>query len=70
MVEVAWWPGVSVIPLVDEGLGKSAYPVDLTDGGALAMGAASLLTRAGYRDVTVLDGGPQDWAGRSLEVTQ
>ncbi|MGZ6833565.1 MAG: hypothetical protein ACXVGN_10445 [Mycobacteriaceae bacterium] len=113
--------GVNVIPLVDEGLGNSAYLVDLTDGRALAvdasrdlrglraaaerrgltlayaadthlhadfltgavafaasdgsrvMGAASLLTRAGYRDVTVLEGGPQDWTGwtgRSLEVTQ
>ena len=36
-----------------------------------AMGAASLLARAGRADVSVLDGGPQDWAdatGRSLEV--
>ena len=36
-----------------------------------AMGAASLLARAGRRDVSVLDGGPQDWAdttGASLEV--
>lgn len=38
-----------------------------------AMGAASLLTRAGHRNVTVLDGGPQDWAdksGNALEVGQ
>lgn len=36
-----------------------------------AMGAASLLARAGRTDVSVLLGGPQDWAeitGRSLEV--
>lgn len=34
-----------------------------------AMGAASLLERAGRDDVSVLDGGPQDWAdatGRAL----
>jgi rhodanese-related sulfurtransferase len=38
-----------------------------------AMGAASLLARAGHHDVTVLDGGPQDWADKSgyaLEVGQ
>jgi len=36
-----------------------------------AMGAASLLARAGRRDISALDGGPQDWAdatGESLEV--
>jgi len=36
-----------------------------------AMGAASLLARAGRTDVSVLDGGPQDWAdatGENLEV--
>ena len=36
-----------------------------------AMGAASLLARAGRSDVSVLDGGPQDWAdatGESLWV--
>jgi rhodanese-related sulfurtransferase len=36
-----------------------------------AMGAASLLARAGRTDVSVLDGGPQDWAdatGGCLEV--
>jgi len=31
--------------------------------GERAMGAASLLERAGHRDLAVLDGGPQDWAG-------
>jgi len=38
--------------------------------GERAMGAASLLARAGRRDLSVLDGGPDDWAattGRSLE---
>lgn len=36
-----------------------------------AMGAASLLVRSGRTDVSVLNGGPQDWAevtGRGLEV--
>jgi len=36
-----------------------------------AMGAASVLERAGRSDLTVLDGGPQDWAdatGRALET--
>jgi len=36
-----------------------------------AIEAASLLARAGRRDISVLDGGPQDWAdatGESLEV--
>jgi hydroxyacylglutathione hydrolase len=35
-----------------------------------AMGAASLLERAGHRDLAVLEGGPDDWAettGGSLE---
>jgi rhodanese-related sulfurtransferase len=31
--------------------------------GERAMGAASLLERAGHRDVAVLVGGPADWAG-------
>ncbi len=38
-----------------------------------AMGAASLLARTGHHNVTVLDGGPQDWAdksGNALEVSQ
>lgn len=36
-----------------------------------AMGAASLLARAGHTDISVLNGGPQDWAdvtGGSLKV--
>jgi len=39
--------------------------------GERAMGAASLLARAGQRDLSVLDGGPEDWAGatgRPLEA--
>ena len=39
--------------------------------GERAMGAASLLARAGHRDVAVLAGGPEDWAattGRRLEA--
>ena len=41
--------------------------------GERAMGAASLLARAGRRDVTVLDGGPDDWAektGNALRAAQ
>jgi len=40
--------------------------------GERAMGAASLLERAGHRNVAVLDGGPDSWVeatGNSLEVT-
>lgn len=39
--------------------------------GERAMGAASLLERAGHGQVAVLDGGPEQWAdatGQSLEV--
>lgn len=60
--------------LIGRAGGLPAGPIVVMCGhGERAMGAASLLTRAGYRDVTVLEGGPQDWAGRtgrSLEVTQ
>lgn len=41
--------------------------------GERAMSAASLLARAGRRDVTVLEGGPEDWAektGNALRVGQ
>jgi hydroxyacylglutathione hydrolase len=41
--------------------------------GERAMGAASLLARAGHHNVTVLDGGPRVWAdktGNALEVAQ
>lgn len=40
--------------------------------GERAMGAASLLERAGHRDVSILDGGPDSWVeatGKSLEVS-
>ena len=39
--------------------------------GERAMGAASLLARAGHADLVVLEGGPEDWAaatGRDLET--
>jgi hydroxyacylglutathione hydrolase len=39
--------------------------------GERAMGAASLLARAGHADLVVLDGGAEDWAfatGRALEI--
>jgi hydroxyacylglutathione hydrolase len=39
--------------------------------GERAIGAASLLERAGHCDLTVLEGGPDDWAratGRSLQT--
>lgn len=36
---------VNVIPLVDEGLGNSAYLVDLADGRALAVDASRDLRR-------------------------
>ncbi len=41
--------------------------------GERAMGAASLLARAGHHRVTVVDGGPRDWAektGNALQVGQ
>jgi hydroxyacylglutathione hydrolase len=41
--------------------------------GERAMGAASLLARAGRLDITVLNGGPEDWAektGHALRVDQ
>jgi hydroxyacylglutathione hydrolase len=41
--------------------------------GERAMSAASLLARAGRRDITVLEGGPEDWAektGNALRVGQ
>jgi hydroxyacylglutathione hydrolase len=41
--------------------------------GERAMGAASLLERAGHRDLTVLAGGPNDWAratGEKLQTEQ
>jgi glyoxylase-like metal-dependent hydrolase (beta-lactamase superfamily II)/rhodanese-related sulfurtransferase len=60
-------------------LGALAGDIELPPGpigvmcsrGQRAMTGASLLERAGYRDLTVLAGGPDDWAeatGRSLEA--
>lgn len=48
-------------------------PLVVMCGHSECAGAASLVTRAGHHNVTVLDGGPQDWAdksGNSLEVGQ
>jgi hydroxyacylglutathione hydrolase len=45
-----------------------AGPVAVMCGhGERAMGAASLLARAGRTDISVLDGGPEDWAGAAGE---
>lgn len=41
--------------------------------GERAMGAASLLARSGHQHVTVLDGGPREWAdagGGPLETSR
>lgn len=40
----------------------AAPTVLMCNHGERAMGAASLLARAGHRDVAVLAGGPEDWA--------
>ncbi|HEV8560154.1 MAG TPA: rhodanese-like domain-containing protein [Actinophytocola sp.] len=48
-----------------------AGPVVMCGHGERAMGAASLLERAGHRDLTVLQGGPDDWAqatGHTLDT--
>jgi hydroxyacylglutathione hydrolase len=42
-----------------------AEPVVMCGHGERAMSAASLLERAGHRDLTVLRGGPDDWANAS-----
>jgi rhodanese-related sulfurtransferase len=48
---------------LDSGLSGSDDPVVLMCGhGERAAGAASLLERAGHRDLAVLVGGPDDWA--------
>jgi glyoxylase-like metal-dependent hydrolase (beta-lactamase superfamily II)/rhodanese-related sulfurtransferase len=58
--------------LGDVAAGLPAGPIVVMCGrGERAMGAASLLTRAGRRHLTVLDGGPDDWAkatGRTLST--
>ena len=60
--------------LADVAAGLPAGPTVVICGhGERAMGAASLLARAGQRDLAVLDGGPDDWAtttGRTLDRDQ
>jgi len=67
-------PGAAHVELGDLATGAAAVPsrptVVMCGHGERAMGAASLLARAGHREVAVLDGGPDDWAeatGRTLE---
>jgi len=67
-------PGAAHLELGDLATGTAAVPsrptVVMCGHGERAMGAASLLARAGHREVAVLDGGPTDWAeatGRTLE---
>jgi hydroxyacylglutathione hydrolase len=66
-------PGATHIELGDVAARARELPAEPTvvmcGHGERAMGAASLLDRAGHREVAVLDGGPEDWAratGRSL----
>ncbi|WP_187764642.1 rhodanese-like domain-containing protein [Saccharopolyspora spinosa] len=58
--------------LADQADALAASPTVVMCGhGERAIGGASLLERAGHRDLAVLQGGPEDWAeitGRSLEV--
>jgi hydroxyacylglutathione hydrolase len=70
-------PGAAHVELGDLAKEPASPGTDLNDPtvvmcghGERAMGAASLLARAGQHDVSVLVGGPDDWAtttGRSLE---
>lgn len=67
-------PGAAHVELGDLATSTVAVPsrptVVMCGHGERAMGAASLLARAGYREIAVLDGGPADWAeatGRTLE---
>ena len=69
-------PGADHVELGDlaerPGLVPNVATVVMCGHGERAMGAASLLARAGHRDLSVLTGGPEDWAdatGRHLEVT-
>jgi len=59
-------PGALHIELGALALHADALPrgpvVVMCGHGERAIGAASLLERAGHRNVTVLEGGPQDWA--------
>lgn len=70
-------PGADHVELGELTTGAADQPTQPTvvmcGHGERAMGAASLLARAGHRDVSVLDGGPDDWAeatGGSLEGRQ
>jgi rhodanese-related sulfurtransferase len=50
---------------------RDAPTVVMCGHGERAMGAASLLARAGITNVRVLDGGPEDWAtahGQDLQT--
>lgn len=67
-------PGAAHVELGDLATGTAAVPsrptVVMCGHGERAMGAASLLARAGHREVAVLEGGPTDWAeatGQTLE---
>lgn len=69
-------PGARHLELGDLATGGADMPIEPTvvmcGHGERAMGAASLLERAGHGQVAVLDGGPEQWAdatGQSLEVT-
>lgn len=59
---------LNVVPLVDEGLGNSAYLLDL--GEERAMSGASLLARAGRTDLAVLAGGLGHWSTVTGEMLQ
>jgi hydroxyacylglutathione hydrolase len=62
-------PGAVTVEL--GALADDPFPVEVPEGpvtvmcghGERAMTAASLLQRAGHRDLTVLLGGPSDWSG-------
>jgi rhodanese-related sulfurtransferase len=65
-VELGDLAGISAGP----GTNPEEPTVVMCGHGERAMGAASLLTRAGHREVSVLVGGPDDWAaatGRPVE---
>lgn len=68
-------PGAAHVELGDVAARAAELPrtptVLMCEHGERAMGAASLLEQAGYRDLAVLQGGPEDWTratGRSLET--
>lgn len=68
-------PGATHVELGDLAAGVPVLPpgpiVVMCGHGERAMGAASLLRRAGRGDVAVLAGGPHDWeqvSGRPLET--